>query len=553
MRDSSQHDDSAGATLQPVGGLTERLSARGVGNVGVIDVRQAQRQFDHLNDWGATRLSVLGTLSARYGTAESRTASSGSPLPIVSGRFSTERFEAPDVEASTGATSEKTQGATDDRPPTMRVEARASEISAPPTSAGGTQGASTIQRKPAPQTRGTDRTRTQSQPGATRESASSVAEKHSSHEAPRASTSSGAPPVQESASIVQPQTESGGSAAHLLQRRRSNEPRIAETMRSAQTGRSVESRGATELNTTLEHATLEYATRVNAGTESKTSASAVSSQTVGAESGRTRESETKRLPSSNESPPSSDEPRESLVPLTLQRVSAEGSSRADELRGGGARDARGAESPNASQSPNVSSLPLAVAQTSSQRPRQTILRMTQAGGATHKSKGVTSSPSHTFETSDATMVETSHANAPSVVSSEETAERAARKTERVSAQEIPQSPPRLSAATMIWRKRDGSTPTNGAGFGRSVHTSLTQSPPSINAGGSSQTLYRFGATDLASRPSMPETVSETETADAPAQSNAGAVNLEEITEHVSRAILRRLAVERERRGIRRWL
>lgn len=40
---------------------------------------------------------------------------------------------------------------------------------------------------------------------------------------------------------------------------------------------------------------------------------------------------------------------------------------------------------------------------------------------------------------------------------------------------------------------------------------------------------------------------------APAAAGAGGPSLEQITEHVSRVILRRLAVERERRGVRRWL
>jgi hypothetical protein len=106
---------------------------------------------------------------------------------------------------------------------------------------------------------------------------------------------------------------------------------------------------------------------------------------------------------------------------------------------------------------------------------------------------------------------------------------------------------------MIWRKRAGATPADASDGGRFVHAGLSPSPPMVLAGGSPQTLYRQLATTVASSPAHEEAEVSNALADASAASSAGEVNLEEITEHVSRAILRRLAVERERRGIRRWL
>jgi hypothetical protein len=131
----------------------------------------------------------------------------------------------------------------------------------------------------------------------------------------------------------------------------------------------------------------------------------------------------------------------------------------------------------------------------------------------------------------------------------------ARTQTRLSAPEIQQSPALPLAARMVWRKvvAAGAAPAGGQGAARGSMpyvTPASASPPGVNT----QTLYR----SQASPPTLARAASEvdggtTPAPAAPAQPEAGGVSLEQITEHVSRVILRRIAVEQERRGARRWL
>jgi len=105
---------------------------------------------------------------------------------------------------------------------------------------------------------------------------------------------------------------------------------------------------------------------------------------------------------------------------------------------------------------------------------------------------------------------------------------------------------------MVWRKGvGGSAPPNGGPDAASgalpYATPVSSSPSGVNT----QTLYRAEAPTHTLARSAAE--GEGGAAPAPAWSDAGGVSLEQITEHVSRVILRRIAVERERRGVRRWL
>jgi hypothetical protein len=91
---------------------------------------------------------------------------------------------------------------------------------------------------------------------------------------------------------------------------------------------------------------------------------------------------------------------------------------------------------------------------------------------------------------------------------------------------------------MVWRKVAGDHPP-AAAAAQPPGINVT---PSVTDGGRHTTMYRVPAPASQAAQAEPE---------APAQTEAEGLDLEQITEHVSRVILRRIAVERERRGVQR--
>jgi hypothetical protein len=123
----------------------------------------------------------------------------------------------------------------------------------------------------------------------------------------------------------------------------------------------------------------------------------------------------------------------------------------------------------------------------------------------------------------------------------------------VSALEVPQRALQLSGARMIWRKGFGVATLAADDAWHSGQTGVPQ-PRSVQSVSSWSTPHRAEAIAAdGSRTAEPGDGGSFAPA-APAQSEAGGgIDLEQITEHVSRVILRRVSVERERRGIGRWL
>jgi hypothetical protein len=105
----------------------------------------------------------------------------------------------------------------------------------------------------------------------------------------------------------------------------------------------------------------------------------------------------------------------------------------------------------------------------------------------------------------------------------------------------------LSGARLIWRKGVGGNPLADG------HAPFAAQPPSIQTGGGSAALYRAAAAASSETRVMRDEGGGGGEVVGPAPSNAGQINLEQITEHVSRVLLRRVSVERERRGVGRWL
>lgn len=127
---------------------------------------------------------------------------------------------------------------------------------------------------------------------------------------------------------------------------------------------------------------------------------------------------------------------------------------------------------------------------------------------------------------------------------------------RLSAPEILRSPSPPLAARMVLRKSAGGNTTAPAppvgARAEMPYATPAQSSPSV---ANVQTLYRTAT----SAPMLARLGPDEEGIAAPApaapqpQPGAGVLSLEQITEHVSRVLFTRIAVERERRGARRWL
>lgn len=91
MRDSSHYGGRPADPDSP-GELAGRLLRRARGGVGIIDAGWAQRRFAHTTDWVAERFAVLGLLNARYGTVVNQAAGTSTALPVVHGSFTPKRF-----------------------------------------------------------------------------------------------------------------------------------------------------------------------------------------------------------------------------------------------------------------------------------------------------------------------------------------------------------------------------------------------------------------------------------------------------------------------------
>lgn len=99
---------------------------------------------------------------------------------------------------------------------------------------------------------------------------------------------------------------------------------------------------------------------------------------------------------------------------------------------------------------------------------------------------------------------------------------------------------------MIWRKGFSGASDSAANAPSGVPRSYSAQSVS-----SWETLQRAERTAADARATSGDGVSFAPA--AATQPQAGGIDLEQITEHVSRVILRRVSVERERRGIGRWL
>ena len=547
MQDSSLHGGRP-AEPDPASELAGRLLRRAHGGVGVIDAGWAQRRFAYTTDWIAERFAVLGLLNARYGTVDNRAAATSTALPIVHGSFARTRFSLPPnestpqmsgTEASPRTTdNERSLHTAEDRELTPGREPLAAEISEPSPNIGDTTIAPIVQSKSATlspdaallrmeaERRGPQKSQPsppqKAQPASVHESVlHDGMERSSSHEPPGATVAS--------ESVHQPYASDVA-------------PDSANTKQSIDVLETV----------TRPRATVEPTLHVDARAEAPPAVGATASDSI-----VMRESselnpllpsfvEQNQLPASPEQQLS--HPSQTAKPLPLHetatmisRTALEASdplAMRDETvdRGGGESESRvsGPGDPQGRQSATNSVLLVAGEQTAMRNhshlgaPLQQRLREPAQASAEHRSQ-------HDQGTLDAAI-------ASSTVQAD-----GVREYPPVSAPEVFQRSSSLSGARMIWRK-DFGVASLSAGDAPRPGVPRSYSPQSVS---SWETLQRAEATAANS-----SAVSANAGSFAPAastQSEAGGIDLEQITEHVSRVILRRVSVERERRGIGRWL
>ena len=556
MHDPSRHDD-AGPDRRPPDELTRRLAARGNGNVGVIDVRRAGRQYESALDWAAGRLVVLRLLNARYGTVNTGAAGSRDPLPIVSGRLARKEADMPPD------TPEGDTGPAEDSPPNSGGGAPAPETGArgPNVSATPTEGIA-----PAEASAGAEPSRRKSEHGAALETASRVVKEQLDSQGPTnpapTMTLTGTATVARNMSAADALSPSAADA-----RRPAAEHEPSTT--GAEDGLITSS--AEDVPRSPEVVRL-----AEADTETGERTSLLVRQRRSSETGGGRE-------------PLSSGPREVTppprqTPDSIQRADARPetpsllrmatpeperqrrqTSSATPVSETGLRAS--SEQQRAQTPPTQSPLPLAQESvTDSRSPttsgrhapervyRQTIRRTPQADGvAAPFSASVETRPGGP----DAGSLDRQDAGSFDGRAATARAAAAEQKRTHLSAPEVLHSTLRLAPARMVWRKSLGTVPADGrhttysSDTAHSAQPGVPHSPLPLVVGGNSTTLYRQEATAAftpqeagAAAPVVPV---------AAAPTGAAAIDLEQITEHVSRVILRRLAVERERRGGGRWL
>lgn len=499
MQDSSLHGGRP-ADPDPPGELVGRLLQRAHGGVGVIDAGWAQRRFAYTTDWVAERFAVLGLLNARYGTVDNRAARTSTALPVVHGSFARTRFGKP---RTTG--NERSPRTADDRKLTPGRELLAAEISAPSPNIGDTAITPIVQRNSTTLTPGTAPQKSQpsppqnSQPPSVRESVPHAGmERSSSHEPP------GATAAKES--VHQPSA-----------------PNVAPD--SANTNQRIEVRAEAPPTVAADSTVARESSKLN------TLPSVVEQDHLPASSVQqlSQPSQTANpLPLRETATMISRVAREASDPLAMRDETVKRSGRESESPVSGAGDPHGAHS---GTNPV---LPVADEQTAMEHhshlnaPLQQRLREPAQTAAEPRSQ-------HDHRALNAEI-------APPTVQPD-----GVRAHPPVSAPEVLQGSSRLSGARMIWRK-DFGVASRSAG---DAPQSGLPGPYSAQSVSSWETLQRAEATAAGSRAASADRGSFAPAAST--QSEAGGIDLEQITEHVSRAIVRRVSVERERRGIGRWL
>jgi hypothetical protein len=473
------------------------LLGRGV-SVGVVDVGWAQRQYARTADWVGERFAVLGDLNARYGTVDSRAAGSAASLPMARGSYVSANSDTPP------------RG--DDYTPTGGGGLRsAAEVIAPHASEGvGDAGSHGGDAGPTLQRKSKEPEQALASPASPEKSAPLV-----SNISPTESAAT--PTLMRLASESQsPTTSSDVSAAELtLETPRADAP--------AGSSGDAPSVSAPSGSNTLPTA-REVVPPVSAKQETSIQ------PTFAHVRGRAEETASTAMTSAE----TETSPEQHSLPLAKE----EGPRASSESTATIMRASRGAESATPIQRVTESAAPI-------QR-----VEVGEEDAATSSAVETTLASSGPTGTQSAEHSTAAHATERVTAHEAESP-----KQTRLSAPEILQSPSLPLAARMVLRKSVGvGAVTSGVpDAARAAMPYVTPSPPSQSVA-NTQTLYRAAA----SEPLLARAASEGEGGAAvapiaPAQSGAGVLSLEQITEHVSRVLFRRIAVERERRGARRWL
>ncbi len=541
MKDSSLHGGRP-ADSDPPGELAGRLLRRAHGG-GVIDAGWAQRRFAYTTGWIADRFAVLGLLNARYGTVDNRAP--GASLPVMHGTFTRTRFGNSPNESTPGmsAVAEASPRKTGDEGslPTANAESFLRPASGDESSrTTGNEGSlrTVDDRKPTPgrEPLATEITATSANIGDTRITPSvqhnSGTLSRDDAAVPRVAAMRTQSQKSQPSPPQKPHEPLGATAANdsVHQPSASN---VASD--SANTKQSTE---VLEI-VTRPRATGEPTLRVDARAEAPLAVAATAAEsTVTRESSelntsRSGVAEQNPLPASPEQQLSQRSQTANSLPLQtatmISRVALEASgplAMRDETVDRGGRESEspvaGAADPPGWQSGTNFVLSVAGEQTAGRHqshldaPLQQTLR-------------------------EPALTATEHRSQPTIQADGERAH------PRLSAPEILQRSSSLSGARMIWRK-DFGVVSRSADHAPQMGVPRSYSAQSVS---SWETLQRAEATAADSRATSGN--GGTFAPAASTQPEAGGIDLEQITEHVSRVILRRVSVERERRGIGRWL
>jgi hypothetical protein len=509
MPHSPERDGGEGLGARPGDELSARLLGRGA-SVGVVNVGWVQRQYARTADWMAERFAVLGDLNARYGTVDSRAADSAAPLPIARGHYVPAESETPPRD--------------DDYTPGGGGLERAVEVSAPHAGeAGGGMGAQgggsgpTLQRK----SKGPEQAPAPPEKSAPPEKPAPLVSQESAHESAAPPTLMRLAAESPAAESPSPTTGSDLSAAeltletphaHALRESSGDAPSVPDARPPAREAvPSVSAKQETTIQPTF--AREPGRAEENASAETATS------------------SEQQSLPLARE-----EGPRASSQSEEGPRASSQSAATI-------MRAARGAESATPIQRAAESAMLIQRAAVREEdAPTSSAVETTFAASAS-------TSPSNA-EHATVGHATVGHATGRATAHAAEV-----RAQPRLSAPEILRSPSPPLTARMVWRKSvGGASVTSGTpDAARAELPYVTPVPPSPSAA-NTQMLYRAEAP----APALARAASDGEGGEsaapvASAQSSAGGLSLEQITEYVSRVILRRIAVERERRGARRWL
>lgn len=496
MPDNSEQDGGGSKDAGRGGELSERLLGRGV-SVGVVDVGWAQRQYARTADWVGERFAVLGDINTRYGTVDSRAAGSAASLPMARGSY-------------VRADSETTPSGDDYTPGGGGLES-AAEVSAPHAGGGGGDtraqggggggGGPTLQRKskgpeqaPAPPEKSAPLV-SESAPPASKESAPESA---STPTLMRLAVESPSPT---------PTTGGDVSAAELT----------LETPRAD--AQQASSGGDAPSGSDAPPTAREVVPSVSAKQEMtiQPAFAPIAREHARAEETATAETETS--------------PERHSLPLAREEVTRAQSESAATIM----RSARVAES------------------------AAPIQRAAVRGEDVPTGRAVETAFAASASTSTSTSTSTSNAehSTPVYATERATAREAETPTQtRLSAPEILRSPSLPLASRMVLRKSAGGVAV-ASGVPDAARAAMPYVAPAqpSQSFANAQTVYRAAASApvLARAASGDEGGAAAPAPVASAQPGAGVLSLEQITEHVSRVLFRRIAVERERRGARRWL